>query len=41
MFLLKQLDLTTKKLVADISLTQNKIDKTNLKIRGIKSKNKQ
>ncbi|MCX6751735.1 MAG: peptidoglycan DD-metalloendopeptidase family protein [Candidatus Nomurabacteria bacterium] len=32
---IKQLDLTRKKLVADISLTQNKIDKTNLKIREL------
>ena len=29
---LKQLDLTQKKLVADIAVTQNKIDKTNFKI---------
>ena len=29
---IKQLDLTAKKLNADISVTQNKIDKTNLKI---------
>ncbi len=32
---LKQLDLTRKKLIADIAVTQNKIDKTNLKIQGL------
>ncbi len=32
---LKQLDLTRKKLVADISVTQKKIDKTTLKIREL------
>ncbi|MEK7104479.1 MAG: peptidoglycan DD-metalloendopeptidase family protein [Patescibacteria group bacterium] len=32
---LKQLDLTRKKLIADISVTTNKIDKTNLKIREL------
>jgi len=32
---LKQLDLTRKKLTADIAVTQNKIDKTNLKIEGL------
>ncbi|MFA5095170.1 MAG: peptidoglycan DD-metalloendopeptidase family protein [Candidatus Paceibacterota bacterium] len=32
---LKQLDLTRKKLVANISVTQNKIDKTNLKIQEL------
>ncbi len=32
---LKQLDLTKKKLVADISVTENKIDKTNLKIKEL------
>lgn len=32
---LKQLDLTRKKLVADISVTQNKIDKTNFKIKEL------
>jgi murein DD-endopeptidase MepM/ murein hydrolase activator NlpD len=32
---LKQLDLTRKKLIADISVTQNKIDKTNLKIQEL------
>ena len=35
MYLLKQLDLTRKKLIADISVTTNKIDKTNLKIREL------
>ena len=34
---LKQLDLTRKKLVADISVTQNKIEKTNLKIQELSS----
>jgi len=34
---IKQLDLTKKKLSADISLTQNKIDKTNLKIQSLSS----
>ncbi|OGI92699.1 hypothetical protein A2933_00055 [Candidatus Nomurabacteria bacterium RIFCSPLOWO2_01_FULL_46_18] len=34
---LKQLDITRKKLVADIAITQNKIDKTNLKIGGLSS----
>src|SRR3990167_11173825 len=34
---LKQLDLTKKKLMTDISVTQNKIDKTNLKIQGLSS----
>ena len=34
---LKELDLTKKKLVADIALTQNKIDKTNLKISSLNS----
>ncbi len=32
---IKELDLTRKKLVADISLTQKKIDKTNLKIESL------
>ena len=32
---LKQLDITRKKLVADIAVTQNKIDKTNYKIEGL------
>ena len=32
--LLKELDLTRKKLNADIAVTQNKIDKTNLKIQN-------
>lgn len=32
---IKQLDITKKKLNADISLTQNKIDKTNLQIRNL------
>jgi len=32
---LKQLDLTRKKLVADISLTENKIEKTNFKIQEL------
>ena len=32
---LKQLDLTQKKLVADIAITQNKIDKTNFKIKEL------
>ncbi len=32
---LKQLDLTRKKLNADISVTQNKIDQTNLTIKGL------
>ena len=32
---LKQLDLTRKKLTADISVTQNKIDKTNFKIQEL------
>lgn len=32
---IKQLDLTRKKLVADIAVTQNKIDKTNLKIKEL------
>ncbi|MEK7113751.1 MAG: peptidoglycan DD-metalloendopeptidase family protein [Patescibacteria group bacterium] len=32
---LKQLELTRKKLVADTSVTQNKIDKTNLKIKEL------
>src|SRR3989339_1685356 len=32
---LKELDLTKKKLNADISVTQNKIDKTNLKIQSL------
>lgn len=34
---IKQLDLTKKKLVTDISVTQNKIDKTNLVIQGLSS----
>jgi len=34
---LKELDLTDKKLAADISITQSKIDKTNLKIEGLSS----
>ncbi|MEK7071468.1 MAG: peptidoglycan DD-metalloendopeptidase family protein [Patescibacteria group bacterium] len=34
---IKQLDITKKKLNADISITQNKIDKTNLKIQGLGS----
>lgn len=34
---IKQLDLTKKKLVADINLTQKKIDKTNLKIKSLSS----
>lgn len=34
---IKQLDLTRKKLNADISVTQKKIDKTNLKIQGLSS----
>lgn len=34
---LKELELTRKKLAADISVTQNKIDKTNLKIEGLSS----
>ena len=34
---IKQLDLTKKKLMTDISVTQNKIDKTNLKIKGLNS----
>ncbi len=33
--LIKTLDLTRKKLAADINLTQNKIDKTNLKIQSL------
>jgi murein DD-endopeptidase MepM/ murein hydrolase activator NlpD len=32
---IKQLDLTRKKLVADMTITQSKIDKTNLKIREL------
>jgi murein DD-endopeptidase MepM/ murein hydrolase activator NlpD len=32
---LKQLDLTRKKLIADMAVTQNKIDKTNLKIKEL------
>src|SRR3989338_2782304 len=32
---LKQLDLTRKKFIADISVTQNKIDKTNFKIQEL------
>lgn len=32
---IKQLDLTRKKLIADISITQTKIDKTNLKIKEL------
>src|SRR3990167_9692423 len=31
---IQQLDITKKKLNADISVTQNKIDKTNFKIQG-------
>src|SRR3989338_10679274 len=34
---LKELDLTRKKLVADINVTQKKIDKTNLKIQNLSS----
>jgi len=34
---LKELDLTKKKLVTDISVTQHEIDKTNLKIQGLSS----
>src|SRR3989339_1421 len=34
---LKELDITKKKLNADISITQNKIDKTNLKIQSLSS----
>ncbi len=34
---IKQLDLTKKKLTTDISVTQNKIDKTNLTIEGLSS----
>ena len=34
---LKQLDITKKKLNADIAVTQNKIDKTNLKIQNLSS----
>src|SRR3989344_5663065 len=34
---IKQLDLTRKKLVADITVTQKKIDKTNLAIQGLSS----
>ena len=34
---LKQLDITRKKLSADIAVTENKIDKTNLKIEGLSS----
>ncbi|MFA6520270.1 MAG: peptidoglycan DD-metalloendopeptidase family protein [Candidatus Paceibacterota bacterium] len=34
---IKQLDLTKKKLTADIAVTQNKIDKTNLKIKNLSS----
>jgi len=34
---LKELDLTKKKLTADIAVTQNKIDKTNLKIKNLSS----
>lgn len=34
---LKELDLTRKKLVADINVTQKKIDKTNLKIQSLSS----
>lgn len=34
---IKELDLTKKKLNADISVTQNKIDKTNLKIKNLGS----
>src|SRR5680860_125616 len=32
---IKQLDITRKKLNADISVTQNKIDKTNLQIQNL------
>jgi murein DD-endopeptidase MepM/ murein hydrolase activator NlpD len=35
--MLKELDLTRKKLNADIAVTQNKIDKTNLKIQNLSS----
>lgn len=35
--LLKELDLTRKKLVTDIAVTQKKIDKTNLKIQSLNS----
>src|SRR3989344_629758 len=34
---IKQLDVTRKKLVADINVTQTKIDKTNLKIQSLSS----
>ena len=34
---IKELDLTQKKLNADIAVTQNKIDKTNLKIKNLSS----
>jgi len=34
---IKELDVTKKKLIADISVTQKKIDKTNLKIQGLNS----
>jgi murein DD-endopeptidase MepM/ murein hydrolase activator NlpD len=34
---IKQLDITKKKLTADISVTQNKIDKTNLQIQDLSS----
>jgi murein DD-endopeptidase MepM/ murein hydrolase activator NlpD len=34
---IKELDLTKKKLTADIAVTQNKIDKTNLKIQNLSS----
>lgn len=34
---IKQLDVTKKKLGADISITQNKIEKTNFKIQGLSS----
>ncbi len=34
---IKQLDITKKKLGLDISITQNKIEKTNLKIKGLSS----
>ena len=34
---IKELDLTKAKLVTDISVTQNEIDKTNLKIQGLSS----
>lgn len=34
---LKELDITNKKLVVDIAVTQKKIDKTNLKIEGLTS----